>query len=106
MATNLRQGEEAMLTTSTSGCGAALGGQTAEVWDMNDKQGERSLGQPKGIDGILDEHARLAGDIVKIDPHTWAIHGYIPVDGEVLLAEFDRPESARVALERLSAAET
>ena len=73
---------------------------------MNDTQGERSLGQPKVIDGILDEHARLAGDIVKIDPHTWAIHGYIPVDGEVLLAEFDGPENARVALERLSAAES
>jgi hypothetical protein len=57
------------------------------------------------IDEILEESTQIAGDIVQIDPHTWAIYGSIPVDGEVILAEFDRPESARLALDELAAAE-
>ena len=66
---------------------------------MSDTHGDQN-------DDILDEHARIAGEIVEIDSHTWAIYGSIPVDGEVILAEFDRPESARLALEKLSAAES
>jgi hypothetical protein len=32
---------------------------------------------------------------------TWAIHGTIPVDGEVLMAEFDTQDEARDALGQL-----
>jgi hypothetical protein len=57
------------------------------------------------IDALLDQRARIAGDIVEIDKSTWAIHGSIPVDGEVILAEFDRRENAVEALAWLSEAE-
>jgi hypothetical protein len=35
----------------------------------------------------------------------WAIHGYIPVDGEVILAEFDHRETARAILAQLAEAQ-
>jgi hypothetical protein len=57
----------------------------------------------EAIGEILEEQARVAGDVIQIDSHTWAIHGFIAGDGEVLLAEFDRRESAQVAIEQLSA---
>ena len=49
----------------------------------------------------LEEHARIADDIVEVDVHTWAIHGSIPVDGEVLMAEFATQEEAVMALRDL-----
>jgi len=42
-------------------------------------------------------------DIVQIGVSTWAIHGVIPVDGEVLLAEFDTYEDAKSILEQVYA---
>jgi hypothetical protein len=42
---------------------------------------------------------------VPIDDHTWAVQGSIAVDGEVILAEFDNPEDAELAVEELAAAE-
>jgi hypothetical protein len=47
-------------------------------------------------------HATVAGDVVRIDAHTWAIHGSIPVDGEVLLAEYEEAADAVEALDRLA----
>ena len=55
------------------------------------------------LDELLEEHARIAGDIVVIGAHTFAIHGVIPVDGDVLLAEFDTYDQARLALVTLAA---
>ena len=49
----------------------------------------------------LEEHALIAEDIVELDAHTWAIHGSIPVDGEVLMAEFDTQEEAVTVLHEL-----
>jgi hypothetical protein len=72
---------------------------------MNETRAERPSDDPDVIDEILEEHAQVDGDIVKIDEQTWAIHGSIPVDGEVILGEFDRRESAEIALERLSEVE-
>jgi len=57
------------------------------------------------IDAILSQPSRIAGDILEIDAHTWAIHGFIPVDGEVILAEYDAQEAARAVLDRLGAIE-
>ncbi|HSS10862.1 MAG TPA: hypothetical protein VLL25_13315 [Acidimicrobiales bacterium] len=69
---------------------------------MPDERGER----PEMVnDALLHQHARLAGDLFQIDTQTWAIHGFIPVDGEVILAEFDHPEAARTFLDQLAAAE-
>ena len=38
------------------------------------------------LQGQLDVHAQIAEDIVEIATHTWAIHGSIAVDGEVIMA--------------------
>jgi hypothetical protein len=50
---------------------------------------------------LVDEHATVAGDVFEIDEHTWAIHGSIPIDGEVLIAEFSREQDAVAVLEEL-----
>jgi hypothetical protein len=57
------------------------------------------------IDSILQHHPRFDQDLFQIDTHIWAIHGYIPVDGEVILAEFDHLETARAVLAQLAAAQ-
>jgi hypothetical protein len=57
------------------------------------------------IDLILHHHPRLDHDVFQMDAQTWAICGYIPVDGEVILAEFDHSETARAALAQLAAAQ-
>jgi hypothetical protein len=51
---------------------------------------------------LIEEHATIAGDVVEIGPHTWAIHGSIPVDGEVIMAEYDSRERARIVLDKLA----
>jgi hypothetical protein len=53
------------------------------------------------IQELIDEHARVSGDIVPIDGHTWAIHGLIAVDGDVIMAEFGQLEQAREVLEQI-----
>jgi hypothetical protein len=69
---------------------------------MPDQGGER----PETLmDSILPLHPRLGQDLFQLDAHMWAIHGYIPVDGEVILAEFDHRETARAVLAQLAAAQ-
>ena len=57
------------------------------------------------VDSILPLHPRLGQDLFQIDEQVWAIHGYIPVDGEVILAEFGRRETAMAILVQLAAAQ-
>lgn len=57
------------------------------------------------MDTILHIHPRLNQDPFQVDARLWAIHGYIPVDGEVILAEFDDRESASAMLQLLAMAE-
>lgn len=57
------------------------------------------------IDSILHQHPRLDQDLFQMDLQVWAIHGYIPVDGEVILAEFDQRETAVAFLAKLAAAQ-
>lgn len=52
---------------------------------------------------LVLSHAEVAGDIVRVGDATWAIHATIPVDGDVLVAEYDSLESAKVALAQLPA---
>lgn len=69
---------------------------------MADQHGER----PETlIHSILPLQPRLGQDLFQMDAHMWAIHGYIPVDGEVILAEFDRREAAAAVLAQLAAAQ-
>ena len=67
---------------------------------MNNER-EQFDSQVRFIAELIDDNAIVAGDIVEIDSHTWAIHGSIPVDGDVIMAEFDRLDDARDALARI-----
>jgi hypothetical protein len=51
---------------------------------------------------IAGANAPIAGDVAKISDDTWAIHGVIPVDGDVILAEFDSYDEARTVLKQFS----
>jgi hypothetical protein len=54
---------------------------------------------------LLDEHVHASCELVPIDEHTWAIHGSIAYEGEVILAEFDNRDDAELAAEELAASE-
>jgi hypothetical protein len=57
------------------------------------------------LEELVAEHATVAGDVVEIDSHTWAIHGSIAVDGDVIMAEYESEATARIALAALASAE-
>ena len=59
----------------------------------------------RAVEELIDEHLPFDCNVVLIDSHTWAIHGSIPVGGDVIFAEFSNKEDAEVALGLLSAAE-
>jgi hypothetical protein len=50
---------------------------------------------------LQDDNASIDGDVLEISNDTWAIHGEFPVDGEVLMAEFDTYDKARNVLNQL-----
>jgi hypothetical protein len=54
------------------------------------------------LEELVEEHAIIAGDVIEIDAHTFAIHGTIAVDGEVILAEFETEEHAATILQEVS----
>lgn len=51
---------------------------------------------------LLEGNVVIAADVVEISHGTWAIHGVIPVDGDVLVAEFPTYDGARRALDALA----
>jgi len=57
------------------------------------------------LEELVEEHASIAGDVVEIDTHTWAIHGQIAIDGDVIMAEYESEEHARFVLDELAAEE-
>jgi hypothetical protein len=57
------------------------------------------------LEELVEEHASIAGDVVEIDTHTWAIHGQIAIDGDVIMAEYESEEHARFVLDELAADE-
>jgi hypothetical protein len=52
---------------------------------------------------LVEDHTTIAGDVLEIGSGTWAIHGSIPVDGAVILAEYETRDQARSVLDTLSA---
>ena len=54
------------------------------------------------VEVLIQQHVQASCDVIPIDEHTWAIHGSIAVDGEVILAEFDNPEHAELAAEEIA----
>ena len=61
----------------------------------------KSTGQLEFLTELVKSHAEVAGDILQIGTATWAIHGLVPMDGHVLLAEYDSLESAQAELAQL-----
>jgi hypothetical protein len=61
----------------------------------------RTEDQERFVAELVAEDAEVAGDVVELGTSTWAIHGHIPVDGDVILAEFGTFEQASTALDRL-----
>jgi hypothetical protein len=57
---------------------------------------------PQFVETLVTTRAEVAGDVLQIGVHTWAIHGSILVDGEVLLADYDDPDEANTMLARLT----
>ena len=70
---------------------------------VDDTEGEQSDRQLVFLRELVDENATIAGDITEVATNTWAIHGVIPVDGEVIMAEFDTYNQAKVVLDSLPA---
>ena len=73
---------------------------------MNDERGEQTNAELVVIETLIDEHVRVDCNLIQIDHETWAIHGTVAVDGEVIVAEFDSMEEAQSALERIAGAMT
>ena len=70
---------------------------------MNDPRANQPNNQLRELQDLVEENASIAGDVVQVGDNLWAIHGFIPVDGDVLMAEFDSYDQATSTLEQLSA---
>jgi hypothetical protein len=53
------------------------------------------------LEQLVDQRVPIAGDVLEVSVGVWAIHGSIPVDGEVILAEFGVLDEARSVLHQL-----
>jgi len=71
---------------------------------MNNEVGESNAYQ-QIVEGLIQVHARVARDVVQIAASTWAIHGPIAVDGEVIMAAFNSRDAADAAIDELWSAE-
>jgi hypothetical protein len=65
-------------------------------------QAFESTRQLEFLIGLVNSHTEVAADVFQIGPATWAIHGSIPVDGDVLIAEYDSFEEATAVLVQLA----
>jgi hypothetical protein len=50
---------------------------------------------------LVEEHIQVHQDVIEIDEKTWAIHGLIAYDGEVIAATFASENDAWAGLSRL-----
>ena len=76
-------------------------GTTKEVAEMNSQTLE-STRQMEFLTELVNAHTEVAADVFQIGPTTWALHGSIPFDGDVLIAEYDTFEEARAVLVQLA----
>ena len=68
---------------------------------MNDPRLTPSDDQLQFLQDLLEEHATIAGGVVEVGDACWAIHGFIPVDGDILMARFYSYDRAAGVLEQL-----
>jgi len=69
---------------------------------VNDPSSNLPNNQLQFLRELVEEHASVAGDIVRVGHSLWAIHGFFPVDCDVLMAEFDSYDQATNTLAQLS----
>ena len=69
---------------------------------MNHPRSNHPSNQLEFLRELVEENASIAGYVVQLGDNLWAIHGFIPVDCDVLMAEFDTYEEATSTLEQLS----
>jgi hypothetical protein len=50
---------------------------------------------------LVEEHVELDRDVMELSSGTWAIHGYLAYDGEVVAATFATEQEAWAALSHL-----
>ena len=70
---------------------------------MTDVQGEQDDDKILFLQQLVNDRATIAADVLEVDPHTWAIHGFIPVGGDVIMAEFETQDQAKKVLGKFSA---
>ena len=68
---------------------------------MNDPRSKDPDRQLQLLRVLLQDKGTIDCDVLEIATGTWAIHGDIPVDGEILMAEFDTYEEARYVLDQV-----
>jgi hypothetical protein len=68
---------------------------------MNDSRARQPDQQLEFLRVLLEENAVIDGDILQVRESMWVIHGVIPVDGDVLMAEFESYDAARSVLDEL-----
>jgi hypothetical protein len=80
------------------------GGEFLErpTWSAPERRANQPDDQLQFLRDLVEENAAVSGDVLPVGNNLWAIHGYIPVDGEVLMAEFDNYDQAASTLARLS----
>ena len=71
---------------------------------MTDEQRKDDDDKILFLQQLVEDRATIAADVVEVDSHTWAIHGVIPVGGDVIMAEFETETEAKQALGALAAA--
>ena len=68
---------------------------------MNDPRANQADDRLQFLRDLVAGNASIAGDVVLLRDNLWAIHGFIPVDGDVLMAEFDSYDQAITILDQL-----
>lgn len=68
---------------------------------MNNPRGQDPDSQIQLLRVLQQSNAIIGGDVLEIRSDTWALHGAIPLDGEVLMAEFDTYDEARYVLDEV-----
>jgi len=53
------------------------------------------------LEALVEENVSIAGDVVQVSEHLWAIHGFVPYDGDELMAEFESYDEATIVLRQL-----
>ena len=57
--------------------------------------------QLRRVTDLVGARTEIAGEVIQVGVDRWAIYGSIPVDGNVLVAEYESPQMAHDVLQRL-----